>query len=259
MVSSHIVVIPMSMQYMAVAMVSMLAMLLILWCYPFLRRENLPLFFMLIGMIINFLDLLTTPIATLCMPLLLCLYLEKNEGPKGLEAVKMTFGCSVAWTMGYGLCWLAKWVLSSIILKKSIFDEVGGKVQSWAITADHSEGRLGSVMRNFKDYFASQGVRTMIFPLLFLALLVVCFLLFRCTEKNRWACSGVMLAVSLYPYMWYFVLMEHSWLHHWFTYRAQAATQFGVYLAIIGLLDQNKIGAFIEKLQKKAMLRRSDH
>ncbi len=251
MVCAYIVVIPMSMQYMPVFMVTMLAMLLILLRYPFCKRENLPLLFMIIGMTINFLDLLTTPIVTLCMPLLMCLYLEEKNGLKGLEAVKIALGCSVAWSMGYSLCWLAKWVLSSIVLKKNIFGEVTGKVQTWAIERDHSESRVGSVIRNFNDYFTFHGIRTMMFPLLFLALLMVCILLFRYKEKSRWACSGVMLAISLYPYIWYAVLMEHSWLHHWFTFRAQSVTQFGVYLAMIGMIDHNKMCVIAEALQKK--------
>lgn len=240
MVCAHIVAIPMSMQYMAVFMQTMLMMLLILRRYPFAKRESLPLFFMAAGMVINFLDFLTVPIVTLGVPLLLCLYLEYRERPDGWHAAKMAFSCSAAWTAGYGLCWASKWVLSFVVLGKNIFAEVTGKVQHWAIEADHAQGRMETVLRNFKNYFTMHGLRSMVFPLLLLLLLLLALVLFGRRERQAWLCSGVMLTVSLYPYIWYFVLMEHSWLHHWFTYRAQVVTLFGVCMAIILLIDGNR-------------------
>lgn len=248
MVCSHIVVIPMSMQYMAVFMVTMLTMLMILLRYPFAKSENLPLLFMIIGMLINFLDLLTVPIVTLGVPLLLCLYLEQQERPESVRMIRLTVGCSVSWGIGYGLCWLSKWVLSSIVLKRSIFEEVVGRARVWAVDADHSEGRVNTLLRNIHDYFGMQGIRSMVFPVLFIMMIGVILLLFASRNRQRWIVSGVMLMVSVYPYIWYFVLMEHSWLHHWFTYRAQVVTQFGVYMSVIGLLDQNKLAEWMKHI-----------
>lgn len=255
MVCAHIVAIPMSMQYMAVFIQTMLMMLLILWRYPFAKRENLPLFFMAAGMIINFLDFLTVPVVTLGVPLLLFLYMDHREQPDIRRAAKTAFSCSVAWAAGYGLCWISKWILSFAVLGKSIFSEVTGKIQQWAVHADHAQGRMETVVKNFQDYFMLHGLRSMVFPLLFAVLLLAALVLFGRRERQAWLCGGVMLAVSLYPYMWYFVLMEHSWLHHWFTYRAQVVSQFGGYMTLILLIDWQRLRARLcaskERLTKK--------
>lgn len=259
MVCAHIVATPMSMQYMAVSMVAMISMLVILWFYPFGKTENVPLFFLAAGMVTNFLDFLTFPIVALGMPLLLCLYLEGNKkidrpSQDGKRMLGMAFFSSFAWTMGYGLCWVSKWMLSAVVLKRNIFDQVAGKVQHWAIHTDHAQGRIATVLKNFNDYFTLHGIRSMVFVLLFLMILVLGLLFFARKEKRAWMCSGVMLIISMYPYIWYFVLMEHSWLHHWFTYRAQIVTLFGVCMTLIRLIDQQQAKIWVGKALRRLSL-----
>jgi len=248
----------MSMQYMAVFMQTMLMMLLILRRYPFAKQENLPLFFMVAGMIINFLDFLTVPIVTLGVPLLLCLYIDHREGANIWRAATTALSCSAAWTAGYGLCWVSKWALSFAVLGNSIFGEVTGKIQQWAVHADHAKGRVETVMKNFQDYFMMHGLRSMVFPLLFALLLLLVLVLFGRRERQAWLCGVVMLFVSLYPYIWYFVLMEHSWLHHWFTYRAQVVTQFGGYMTLLLLIDWQRLHAQLDRARGSLMQKRTE-
>ena len=47
---------------------------------------------------------------------------------------------------------------------------------------------------------------------------------------------GIPLIVSLYPYLWYIAFSNHSQIHYFFTYRAQAVTVFGVLTVLLGLL-----------------------
>lgn len=241
MISAHLVVIPMSMQYMAVFMVAMLAALVVLYRYPFARRENLPLFFMVVGMLINFLDLLTTPIVTLGVPLLLCLCLDNRDGMSVKRAAATVLSSSAAWTAGYGLCWAAKWGIASLVLGKGQWENVWSKVQYWAIDGEKTAGRIEAAALNFRDFFLSQGIRTMVFPLAFLLVLGVLAIVCGRKEKGAVVSLGAMLAVSLYPYIWYILLAEHSWQHHWFTYRAQVVALFGLYLAVAALIDRVKL------------------
>ena len=253
MISAHIVVIPMSMQYMAVFMVTMLASLVLLYRYPFAHRENLPLFFMMVGMLINFLDLLTAPIATLGIPLLLCLCLEGRCGMGIKRSAATVLSSSAAWTAGYGLCWAAKWGIASLVLGQNQSETVWSKIRYWAIEGDKTAGRIETAVLNFKDYFLIQGIRTMVFPVLFLIVLCACALV--CSRKEKCAAVSLaaMLAVSLYPYIWYIVLSEHSWQHHWFTYRAQIVTQFGLYLAVITLIDRVKMRSLTQRQSKRTL------
>lgn len=253
MISAHIVVIPMSLQYMAVFMVTMLAALVLLYRYPFAHRETLPLFFMMVGMLINFLDLLTAPIVTLGVPLLLCLCLDSRGGMSIKRATATVLSSSVAWTAGYGLCWAAKWGIASLVLGQGQWETVWSKVRYWAIEGEKTAGRIETAALNFNDYFLVQGIRTMVFPLLFL--LVLCVFAFVCGRKEKGAAVSLaaMLAVSLYPYIWYILLSEHSWQHHWFTYRAQIVAQFGLYLAVTALIDRAKLRALTQRHSRRTL------
>lgn len=252
MVCAHIVVIPVSMQYMAVFMVTMIAMLCILARYPFRKPENLPLFFMVIGMVVNFLDFLTAPIVTLGVPLLLCLHLEREREANGPGALKMAVGCSAAWALGYALCWAAKWVIASVVLHRNELTSALGHAEYWTMSDAFVPSRMSAVLRNFQFYFKAQGMRSLVFPLLLLAVLAVLALCFRRRGWQHLACSAVMLAVSLYPYAWYFVMKEHSWVHAWFTYRGQVVTLFGVCLALSGLIDRGRCRKAMRALRERA-------
>lgn len=243
MIGAHIVVIPMSMQFMAVFMVTMAASLVVMYRYPFAKSEHAPLFFMVVGMTINFLDLLTAPIVTLGIPLLLCLHLENREGLNARRAASIVLGNSAAWTAGYGLCWAAKWGIASLVLRESQSEIVWSKIRYWAIESEKSTGRIDAALVNLKDFFLIQGIRTMVFPAAFLLLLIILAVVCFRREKRAAFVVIAMLGVCLYPYIWYVVLAEHSFLHHWFTYRAQIVTQFGAYLSVTALIDRGKLHA----------------
>lgn len=254
MICVHIVVIPMSMQYMPVFMVSLFAMLIILFRYPFRDIKLLPLFFMCIGMLINFLDLLTVPIVTLCLPLGVCLYIEQKQNSERSRPIFIVFSCSLAWGLGYGLCWISKWMLSTLVLDINVFADAVNQAKGWTMVYGHAVSRMDTVILNFKDYFNSLGIRAMAVPVAFLLILMIEVVCLGRREKQTIVNSSMIMLVGLFPYAWYFILMEHSCLHHWFTYRAQVATQFCVYLAMLSAIDKEKIvlaGKWMESLPRR--------
>ena len=69
-------------------------------------------------MLIGYLDLLTYPVAALGIPL--AVFLSISKGPAFLEQCKRVIISSVAWGFGYFGIWAGKWLIGSIILKRSI-------------------------------------------------------------------------------------------------------------------------------------------
>ena len=47
--------------------------------------------------------------------------------------------------------------------------------------------------------------------------------------------AGLLLIFALMPYVWYFMLSNHSYKHFWFTYRLQAVTLAALFMAVLSL------------------------
>jgi O-antigen/teichoic acid export membrane protein len=51
----------------------------------------------------------------------------------------------------------------------------------------------------------------------------------------------VLLVVAFIPWVWYLFAANHSYLHNWFTFRAQAVSVAAILLALMQLVDWNKL------------------
>ena len=47
--------------------------------------------------------------------------------------------------------------------------------------------------------------------------------------------AGLLLVLAFMPYIWYFLLSNHSYQHFWFTYRLQAVTLAALFMAVLSL------------------------
>lgn len=249
MICAGLTVIPVNMQFMPVFMTALTASLVILARYPFEKKENLGLFFMVIGMVTNFLDFLTFPLVALGMPMMICLALDARDNRRGSlqNAVKMI----LMWGMGYALCWMSKWLLANLILEGNVMDSVFTHANQWAGESFKPAVRLEAVQLNFRYFFLHQGLRTMILPIALGAALAVLAVVFHNGSREKRLCAGVMFVTALIPYAWYFVMAEHSILHAWFTYRNQAMTMWGGYFGLAVLVDWEKVRASVKKRKKK--------
>ncbi len=237
---SLITAIPSSMQFMAAYIIMMAVSILLLIKYPFKRFESMPLLFMVTGMLVNYFDLLTVPLVTLGIPLILSMMMEAQRGDhSGKACLKLAFYCTLAWMLGYAMCWISKWVISSVVLKSNVFEQAFGQAALWTQAEQANHARTDGLIQNFHDYFTCQGKRTMIVvfaPLVFCGMLALCF-----PKRKNWSSAALIGAVSLYPYVWYLVLAQHSWQHHWFTFRAQCMTLMGVYAALLVAVDWARV------------------
>ena len=89
-------------------------------------NNRLLVLFLITGIVATFFDFLTTEILTIFVPLLFLIIIRKKENR--LESFKNTLifilKACILWFLGYGLMWLTKWVLSSLILNINAFDYV---------------------------------------------------------------------------------------------------------------------------------------
>ena len=181
------------------------------WCK---NNTKLYFFFMFLGMATSFLDLLTYPLYTWAIPMIWLIVLEDERGWD--YYVKQVIGTGCSWLAGYAGLWIGKWLIGSLVLKRNILQEA---IEEVFFRAGVKEGvswgmsRLEAMYTNWKHYE---------YKLYFLLLAVwVVWIIYRSVKNgckyNPKSWSLLLIAAS--SAAWYFVLYNHTQIHHFFTYR----------------------------------------
>lgn len=149
---------------------------------------------------------------------------------------------SIAWFAGYGVCWVSKWLISDALGSGSVFFDAlnqaalrsGTSVYEGVGDTTITISGFNAVYRNFAMCFS----RSLIAALGILVAALPCHL--KCTHRSinrRYFQLLLPLAiVALLPYLWYLALPNHSFVHSWFTYRAQMVTLAALLVAVWELI-----------------------
>ncbi|MCL2881603.1 MAG: hypothetical protein FWF45_01720 [Coriobacteriia bacterium] len=266
-------IVPLSWQFVAVSYIALAGMV----AAVLLRRKrerlrfDLELFFIL-GIATVFFDFLTIPLITLGLPLLMVLVMMWQESVQSAEsAQRLDFGrdsrkeilrASCAWVSGYGLFWVAKWVVSSLLLKQNVVKDaiqqifLRGGAQSGSASSSVSAhgGLLSAVGLRFEAPFKNLAalipgpatttglvVRAAIAVAL-IVLAFACWVALRARRRSKGAMlqparrASSFLIVAAFPLVWYFVLANHSIQNYYFTYRLLMVSLFAVALFFIATL-----------------------
>ncbi|MBP3205473.1 MAG: hypothetical protein J6M66_08625 [Lachnospiraceae bacterium] len=255
--------VPCSLEYTWMFLLMLIDSLIILGLAWMGKREWYGIAFLCFGMIANFFDFLTTETLTLTVPLLLVLWVEKRkEGiyPAVLEdririqrkAEPVIIRALGAWGVGYAANWILKWVLASWVLGENVSPYVAGHVaERIGMTGQGAVGSgrylAGTLLRNVKCLFPIEygmgGILAWI--MLMLGCLYLAFVYRKDGVDNRQVLRYAMIAAI--PYVRYLILLNHSYLHYFFTYRAQ----FSTVLAVVMILDELGVWETIRRVQRR--------
>lgn len=193
------------------------------------------LFFMVSGMLTAYMDFLTSETLTLTVPLLLLLGM-KEWSSKTQFAVKSI----LSWGMGYVGMWLMKWLMASVVLSENVMPYVLQHVQERVggnIGLNEVQFLIRALWRNisclFPFAYGAAGVIAGVGLVLFGIYLGYVYRAKVIDLKS----IQIYALVGVIPYIRYAVLRNHSYLHCFFTYRAQMATVLSAVL-ILGLLTK---------------------
>lgn len=217
--SSYLLLMPMALYYCLqfswIFYIALGASFLLIKNIDFFEKNARYLYlFVVIGLVTCFFDLLTYPLISWAYPVLwwiLCC--EKNKKP--WEYLKSVVASGLAWIFGYGGMWILKCIIGSWVLKRNVlktaidevFIRVGAAEQvTWS-------SRFDAIRLNWEHY-------TDKFYVLLIALWVGWFIYKILTAKTMRSAKfpGLML-VAVSSVVWYFVLTNHTTVHHFFTYR----------------------------------------
>lgn len=217
--SSYLLLMPMalyySLQFSWIFYIALGASFLLIKNINFFETKGRYLYlFVLIGLVTCFFDLLTYPLISWAYPVLwwmLCS--EKDKKP--ITYLKEVITSGLAWIFGYGGMWVLKcvigsWVLNRNVLKTAIdevFLRMGATEQvTWS-------SRFDAIRLNWEHY-------TDKFYVILIAIWVCWFIYKAVTVKTaRSAKFPALMLVAVSSVVWYFVLTNHTTVHHFFTYR----------------------------------------
>ena len=206
----------------------------ILMCNHYHNRKKILLLAFIFGALTSYFDLLTTPLLTCGLPLIVYLSAEKED------VFKKRFSSLVAfvllWSIGYALTWCSKWALATIFTDINVFKDALHTASYRISSEDFS--RCDAVIENYK-------LLPNFFIYLILTLLLPFIVMF--FNKKEIKTNILLLIVVTFPYLWFLVVAQHSWWHWWFTYRIQAISIIALFFICINFISWDKIEKLIHK------------
>lgn len=231
-------IVPSSLQYTGVFTLTLLSVILVNLLYK-MNKENLYSYlFFIMGGCTTFFDLLTSPLITLGIPLIIVVLLKNKKDCKIKESIIYIIKLSILWGISYATIFFAKWVISSIILQRNVI-EVALKNIIFRVNGNdqYPAPRLGAILENLKYLYNT------VLAILLIIITVIWGIIMVKNKKKPKKIKVVipLIFITLYPYIWYFIFAGHSTIHSYFTYRIQAIAILGILCAMIESIDYNKM------------------
>lgn len=215
-----------SLQYSPVFYVTILTVIGLMKTYSQESDWKLCLCFEISGILTSYLDLLTYPMVSLGVPLILYFSLTRNY-TNLKEKIKKLFVFSLSWGIGYVGMWSGKWMLATLFTKENIIENAIETVRFRSSTSykENEFTLLDTIWQNLSCYHNG------IFIFTFFIIVLLFFIISIKKRKNKINVKGMVpiLIVALYPAIWYLFTMNHSNIHaKLFTYRELGITIYAV-------------------------------
>lgn len=228
-------VVMLSLDYSVCFYIYMLSVILLLQ-FPRLRGRY-GLFFLGVGMMTSYMDLLTWPLVTLAVPLIVLLQceggtLKRTEASKSFKSleslesfqgIKKIVGASLAWGTGYAVQWASKWLAATLILRDNVIKDAAASLLFRSALGEETLTWRRVIVKNISVFYNM--------PCLLLGgilLLLIGTLLYRYRGKIKWGGMASCLVVGIFPFLWYLATRNHAYEHYWMTWRNLAVTVFAV-------------------------------
>lgn len=195
------------------------------------------------GTMIAFFDFLTAETLTILIPLITVMSARYSDGRFKTVRTELTTAakCSVGWLSAYGGTYLVKWTAASAVTGENKFiaaltsaeERFGGETTLISPVAQIFAAPITNISTMLGGRTRAELLPAAAGILLIAAAVIAALYLAR--TKNNFKAKEYMTVVFLLgavPYLRYIVLNNHSYLHDFFTYRAQAASVLALLTAI---------------------------
>ena len=201
------------------------------------------------GVLIAFFDFLTAETLTILVPLIIVLSIRFSDGRfLGAKAeLWRAVKCSAGWLLAYSGTFLVKWTAASIAAGENKFvaaltsaeERLGGSFSEMSAI----EQIFAAPFANISVMFGANERGELLGGILGAAVLILAAALILYLSRKKKAAFGFIITalfLGAIPYLRYSVLSNHSYLHDFFTYRAQAAAVLALITGAIAGLQKEK-------------------
>lgn len=200
-------------------------------------QKNLVEMFFVVGSITNFFDLLTAPLVTLGIPLIICILLLQKENNSLKDIfIKSTKIC-ISWCLAYGLTWIMKWFLTQLIYGRPI---IAQSIEQARFRTGVEQNIEFIVLLSKVKNFLSKNVFTTLVSLIIVY--IICKMLANRKEKidfKQNIKNAIPYIITMFfPIIWYLVLKQHSYIHTFFTYRIIIISIISIFIIIYKLYEK---------------------
>lgn len=218
-------------------------------CPYFLRLEKqgdswLNILAVISGTLTAFFDFLTTETVTILFPLILVTAIRSRE--RRLRSPRQTMGvlaaCCLCWILAYAGTFVIKWVAVSLATGQNhILDALASAGKRVNGAVDQTQTRvmpgllkaLGANLSTLFDGTTRVELRRVFMGIaVTVGLVLVIWRMYRVRQKV-YPGTGFLLLLGSAVFLRYGVLLNHSYLHAFFTYRALASTILAILVAMV--------------------------
>lgn len=227
------VALPLCMAYMISTCIALVASNILLLYHE--RIDSLigvRLFFMVIGAVTAYSEFLQFPLITLGFPLVFFLA-DKSRKQSSRQNLRDTFLCIFAWGCGYFGMWAAKWFLASLFTSRNVIQNAMNQI-TLRFSSTSNEGSISRV-EAIKKNLNVLNRKPIIILLSFSTVFYIALFVYRRIRSGRKEQQMPttrqilpFLLLSSLPFIWVFLLANHSYIHFHFTYRVFSVTVFAV-------------------------------
>lgn len=239
------IVLPLSLQYSWVYYVGILSAIVFLIKEQW-QSKSIFLLFLVTGMITSYVDLLTYPLITLGLPMMVFLLRWQKKDGTWRKKLLYFMGNSMFGGIGYAVMWGSKWILNSIFTNGNIFENVRTEIEIRLSNTGEAQEIFTAGMVLQKNYDVIKQFPFQLLWIAFLIFVVVYYIVEKRRKKIEKINSNQLLNVlpwlglSIIPLAWIAVMGNHSWVHYWFTYRELSVTVLGLSCFLLQLLPNTK-------------------
>lgn len=187
-------------------------------------------FFVIIGIITSFVDLVTYPLATMGMLLILWVLLSHDyKKEQGWRRIGEAVWLAVGWCAGYLGMWMGKWVIGSLTTDENVLKDA---VLMVLYRMSHGSGEGEQYVEIHTGEVLSRNIGILCNPIYIFLFICACIIIWKNTDMSNKRLDlskyGLMLLVATgcFPFMWYIFVGNHSYIHYWMTYKSLSITVF---------------------------------
>ena len=196
-------------------------------------------YFFITGSITCFIDLLTTPIVTFAIPILVYfMLLQKNEEYSIKQSVLIYLKIAILWAIGFFSTWIIKWILVDILFDRNV---IKTSLKQFLYRIGNNADGLAEYYTIYNalskniNYFGSTAI-IIVNCIFFVGLLPI----IQKKEKIKIVNLKYItpyIVTSILPILWFAILKNHSIHHPFFTNRNIIVTILGLDIAIVSILN----------------------